>query len=594
MVNSLFLSMKTNTKKTLSIYWQHCKNYKTSGWLMFVTLVIVQVIDNVTPLFYKKIFNLLASNDPKELVITATTYLLVGLLIAYLSQWFLRRISAFAANHFESKIMTDLGNHCYSYLLKNSFSYFNNNFVGSMVKRVKWFTGAFEAIADRLLWDLLPLVVSVVVITIVLGTINIWLAIGMLVWVAVFLAINWAFANFKIKYDLLRNEAETENSGRLADTITNNANVKLFNGYKREVEGFADSSEVLRLRRKWSWDLGSYFDAAQGFLAIFLEIAIFYFAIKLWQKGVVTIGDFVLIQAYIINILNRIWGFGNVIRKVYESLSDAEEMTVILDTPHEIVDVPNAKELKVKEGKIEFKDVVFNYHETRTVLDHLNLTINAGETIAVIGPSGAGKTTIIKLLLRMHDLTAGQIFISGQDISKVTQESLWQNVSLVPQDPILFHRTLMENIRYGKSKASDKEVIEASKKAHCHEFITHLEKGYDTLVGERGIKLSGGERQRVAIARAILRNAPILVLDEATSSLDSESEHYIQEALAELMKNKTVVVVAHRLSTIKHADRIIVVKDGKIVEEGTHDDLANKKGGLYKKLWHFQAGGFVK
>lgn len=290
----------------------------------------------------------------------------------------------------------------------------------------------------------------------------------------------------------------------------------------------------------------------------------------------------------------QLWNFGRVIRHAYEALSDAEEMTIILNTPHEIKDIENAKDLKISIAKIEFKKVVFNYHKTKAILKNFNLIIQPNERIALIGPSGAGKTTVIKLLLRMYDITKGKILIDNQDISQVTQESLWKNISLVPQDPILFHRTLMENIRYGKQDASDDEVFVAAKAAHCHEFISKAVDGYNTYVGERGIKLSGGERQRVAIARAILRNAPIVIFDEATSSLDSKSEHFIQEGLDELMKNKIVIVIAHRLSTIKKMDRIIVVDNGEIVEQGSHQELVEKKSGIYKKLWKLQAGGFIQ
>jgi ATP-binding cassette subfamily B protein len=293
-------------------------------------------------------------------------------------------------------------------------------------------------------------------------------------------------------------------------------------------------------------------------------------------------------------VVNLAWDFGKIIRKIYEYLAEAEEMTVILNTPHEIVDIRGSKELVVKSGKIEFENVDFYYNKGRKIINKLNLVIKAKETVALIGSSGAGKTTLVKLLLRMHDINKGKILIDNQDISKVTQESLRENISLVSQDPILFHRSLMENIRYGKFEATDKEVMEAAKLAHCHEFISNLSQGYGTYVGERGIKLSGGERQRVSIARAILRNAPILILDEATSSLDSESENLIQNALEELMKNKTVIVIAHRLSTIKKADRIMVVDNGKISEEGSHSKLIDSKDGIYKKLWELQVGGFIQ
>ena len=281
----------------------------------------------------------------------------------------------------------------------------------------------------------------------------------------------------------------------------------------------------------------------------------------------------------------RVWDFGRMMRHIFERLADASEMTEILNTQHEIRDARDAKTLEVTDGKIEFIDVDFFYHKTRNILKRFNLTIAPREHVALIGPSGAGKTTVVKVLLRMHDIAGGKIRIDGQRITQVTQESLWRATSLVPQDPILFHRSLLENIRYGKPDATDAEVIEAAKAANCHEFISSFPDGYGTFVGERGVKLSGGERQRVAIARAILRNAPILVLDEATSSLDSESERLIQEALDTL--------IAHRLSTIKKMDRIVVMDEGRVVEEGTHGSLTKQKTSLYKKLWQLQAGGFI-
>jgi len=379
----------------------------------------------------------------------------------------------------------------------------------------------------------------------------------------------------------------------LADTITNHLNIKLFNAFKRETRGYANLNEEVRKLRFFTWTLDNVFEAGQTLLMIGLEIGIFYFAIDFWKQGFLTIGDFVLIQAYLLVIFRQVWNFGRTIRHIYQSLADAEDMTQILETPHEIVDIANAKKLKIETGKIEFKQVDFNYRQTRKVLNQFNLIIKPQEKIALVGPSGAGKSTIVRLLLRLHDINAGNIFIDNQNIAKVTQESLWSTISLVPQDPILFHRTLLENIRYGKSSASDKEVTKAAKLAHCHEFISQLPDKYNTYVGERGIKLSGGERQRVAIARAILRNAPILVLDEATSSLDSESEHYIQDALDSLMKQKTVIVIAHRLSTIMKMDRIIVIDKGGVIEEGTHQDLLTKPDGIYRKLWKIQAGGFI-
>ncbi|MBU0576939.1 ATP-binding cassette domain-containing protein [Patescibacteria group bacterium] len=341
------------------------------------------------------------------------------------------------------------------------------------------------------------------------------------------------------------------------------------------------------------WNIGQIADSVQGLMMIGLEFAVFYIAIKAWQQGLFTIGDFVWIQTYLIEIFLSIWRFGRTVRDVYRNLADAEEMTEVLHTEHEIRDPKSEKQLSVVRGQIQFQDVTFGYDESSNVIDDLSFKIKSGQKVALVGPSGGGKTTITKLLLRLFDIQKGKILVDGQDIKKVTQDSLRSQISLVPQDPILFHRTLMENIRYGRRDASDKEVIAAAKLANCHDFIMSFPKKYDTFVGERGIKLSGGERQRVAIARAILANAPILILDEATSSLDSASEALIQGALENLVKDKTTLVIAHRLSTIMKMDRIIVFQGGKIVEDGSHADLVHYKTGLYKKLWDLQVGGYL-
>ena len=290
---------------------------------------------------------------------------------------------------------------------------------------------------------------------------------------------------------------------------------------------------------------------------------------------------------------DRLVAIQNDLRRIYDAIADGTEMVEILQKPHDIQDISNAKILQVATGSVLFKQVNFGFGENKSVLSNLSLDIPGGQRVALVGPSGAGKSTITKLLLRLFDIKGGTIEIDGQDIAKVTQDSLREHIAFVPQEPVLFHRSLMDNIRYGRRDATDDEVIEAAKQAHCHEFISGLAEGYNTFVGERGVKLSGGERQRVAIARAILKNAPILILDEATSSLDSESESLIQDALATLMQNKTVLVIAHRLSTIMKMDRIVVLEGGKVVADGTHEQLLTENG-LYHKLWSIQAGGFLQ
>jgi len=588
--------MKTNTKNTLRIYLNQSKKHAWLGSSMIILVSVASGLEMIYPIYLKKFINLLsASGVDQATTVVGLKNTLFALAIIYIIQWFLFRLAAWSTAVFQLRAIYDLGNYCYSYLHKHSYTFFVNNFAGSLTKRIRWFTSAFEQITDQLFWNIIPLAVQVSVAFVILSRINKNLGLGMIVWVVIFFVVNLVFIRFKLKYDKARNEAETKASGILADTIANHNNVKLFNGYERELCLYAKSSDKVRKLRMITWNyLSNSLDAIQGLLAIALEIGVLYYGIYLWNDGRLSVGDFVLIETLLLSLMSQIWDIGRSLRNIYQNLADAEEMTEILMTPHEIHDIPNAKNLEVSQGKIEFSNVQFNYNETRAILNNFNLTISPRERIALVGLSGAGKTTITKLILRLYELTAGKILIDGQDISKMTQESVWQSVSLVPQDPYLFHRTLLENIRYGKPNASIKEVKAAAMAANCHDFISSLPQGYETLVGERGIKLSGGERQRVAIARAILRDAPILILDEATSSLDSESERLIQGALANLMKNKTVIIIAHRFSTIRQMDRIIVIGNGGIMEEGKHDELVAKENSLYSHLWKLQSGGFTQ
>lgn len=583
------------TQKTIQIYLQHAKKYRFSGLVMVFSTIFATILGAVTPIFLKKFFDILGSGGENKAILAENLIGVLGIIaLLHFVDWTFWRASTFCASYFQSKMINDLTNTCFQYLHRHSYSFFNNNFVGSLVKRVHRFTRSFEGMSDRLIFNVLPLLINIIVILTILFFTNIWLGLSLLVWIIVFGVVNWFFIKYKSKFDQERSEMDSKLTGVLADTITNHSNVKLFNAFKKESKLFSKISEKLTGLRYYTWNLSNIFEAVQGFLTTVLEIGLFYISIRLWEQNLFTIGDFVMLQSFVIIVILRIWDFGRIIQHFYEDLTEAQEMTDILNTPHEIADAPMARNLKVTAGEIKFEDVDFNYNETRAVLKKLNIVIAPKEKVAFVGPSGAGKSTIMKLLVRSHDLTDGKIFIDGQEIHHVTLESLWQNISLVPQDPILFHRTLMENIRYGKHTATDDEVVKASKLAHCHDFIVGLEHGYDTFVGERGVKLSGGERQRVAIARAILRNAPILLLDEATSSLDSESERLIQDALDKLMKNKTVIVIAHRLSTIMRMDRIIVVNEGSIVETGTHQELLEDRNGIYHKLWKLQAGGFLQ
>lgn len=583
--------MSGHTKQTLKIFWQHSIKYPWSAAFLVFSVVAITALHTYTPLLYRDLINTLGgfSGD-----IAPAVSIVILIFVVNLIGTAVRRAMNFVNNYFESSVMRDLTNTCYQYLQRHSYDFFTSRFVGSLVTKVKRYERAFEQVADQVIYDLgRSLLLTGMVLFVLLWQ---YRTLGLIVlgWCVLFLLFSLFYSRFKFPYDVRRAAADTQTTAQLADSVTNNINIKLFTNYSGENRRFGDVTQAQFLLRKKSWDLGTWGDLVQGFSMITLEFVIVYVAVaKLWPTGGITVGDIALLQAYLIRIFEQLWNTGKNIRVIYESLADANEMTEMLTLAHEVKDVPDAETLGVKKGQIEFKSVSFKYHKGNAVLRDFNLAIAPGERIALIGPSGGGKSTIAKLLFRFHDIDGGKVLIDGQDISGITQDSLRSALSLVPQDPILFHRTLAENIRYAKPDASDEEITKAAKLAHAHEFISSFPDGYNSLVGERGIKLSGGERQRVAIARAILKDAPILVLDEATSSLDSESERYIQDALKKLMQGRTTIVIAHRLSTIMQMDRIVVIEDGKITEEGKHKELLKAKKGTYQKLWEIQAGGFA-
>ncbi|MBI3630954.1 MAG: ABC transporter ATP-binding protein [Candidatus Sungbacteria bacterium] len=585
--------MRKVTKETFKIFWRYGKRYRLTLAIMLISLGTVTVIESIIPFFYKRFFDVLAVSHPHGPAAGRLVRIVAEIFGLWMLTWLGYRIEIFCNGFFQPRVMADLEDACFEYLHRHSYSFFVNRFAGSLVRRVNRFVDAFESVADRMYLDLFPMILRSLLTLVVLWVWHSLLGILVAAWLVAFFAANYVVANYKLKYDLQAAAVDTEVTGQLADTVTNNINIKLFSSLARELARYREITERHFRIRRFTWRLSGAIEGMQALFMVSLEFGVFYVAVRLWDQGLLTLGDFVLIQAYLVGMFRRLWETWRVIRDIYRRLADAEEMTEILTTPHEVADRPDAGELEVRAGEVEFRNVTFAYHKTREVVQDFSLRIRPGQKVGLVGPSGAGKSTLVSLLFRFFDVAGGGIFIDGVNIAAVTQDSLRAAVALVPQDPILFHRTLLENIRYGRHDATDEEVFVAARLAHCDEFIERLAQGYRTYVGERGIKLSGGERQRVAIARAILKNAPILVLDEATSSLDSHSEGLIQEALARLMEGKTTIVIAHRLSTIMKMDRIVVVRRGAIVEAGSHQELVQKSGGLYKKLWELQAGGFL-
>lgn len=586
---------ETYSTKTqvLKEYWRAIQPHKAAGFFIVAAMIITGIVSISVPVLYKHFFDLLTQATDKSKVAPE----LLGTIIFILSMngisWLFFRAATFANSNFQTAVMAGLKKNSFDVLLGHSYSFFANRFTGSLVQRINRFSRSFESLTDRLFWNIIPLSVRIIGMTSVVWFIEPTIAFVIIAMVSSFLVFNYFFARWKLKYEIERAEADSFSTAVLSDAVTNHSTIQLFNGEKTEADYFKEVADEQARITSFTWNLNGITDSVQAAFLIISEFSLFYFSIGYWQAGAFSVGTFVLIQSYLISLGGQLWDFSRVIRDLYQSFADAKEMVDIIILPREITDAPGAKPLKMKSGSIDFKDVSFNFNQTRKVLDHFSLSIPGGQKIALVGPSGAGKSTIVRLVLRLYDVSVGEILIDGQDISKVQLATLRDNVALVPQDPILFHRTLMENIRYGKRNATDEEVKRVAALAHCDEFIKGLPDGYNTYVGERGIKLSGGERQRIAIARAMLKNAPILILDEATSSLDSHSESLIQDALGKLMEGKTAIVVAHRLSTIRKMDRIIVIAGGIVMEEGTHEQLSKKKGGLYKKLWTLQAGGFI-
>ncbi len=587
-----------SARDVVRAYWRHILGYKGYALLSLGCIVLIQMGSVISPLFLRQLVNVIAGGVTPNSIQMATAAL-IGYTVIQATIWALWRVEMYSGTQACARIMADLTKEAFSYLIKHSYKFFTNSFSGALTRRVTRYSDSFNKLWDSVLESILGSIIFTLGIILVLSFEHPILGLALSISVACFVILQWFMSRWQQPLRIIRAEEDSNVTAALADSISNQNNIQLFSGNSFEQRGVGRAIDRLRQAYLKTWTFDIFVYGLLGFVSTSINIGVLWIAFWLWTQNSLTIGDFVLIQAYIIGLFNNIWGLSREFRNINAALADAGEMVYIMQQPHDVVDIKGAKLLQVERGQVWFDDVTFTFHKPARqsgggtpVLHQFNLTIGGGERVALVGPSGAGKTTVTKLLLRLYDVSEGEIKIDAQNIAHVTQDSLRDAIAFVPQEPILFHRTLMENIRYGNRDATDEQVIEAARQAHCHEFISRLPDTYGTFVGERGIKLSGGERQRVAIARAILKDAPILVLDEATSSLDSESEALIQDALETLMKGKTVIVIAHRLSTIMKMDRIVVMEQGRIVAQGTHLELIRERG-LYQKLWSIQAGGFI-
>ena len=576
----------------IKYFWQVMRNFKISFFTVIFLSIIRAGLDIYVPFQFLKLWNVLSTNN-FYLVVDAQR-IIITIFILGICSWITKRIIEFSHFYFTANVMAGLRKQAFSYMMGNSRSFFANNFSGSLTQKINKYARSFERLIDKLVDNVMPLVFRSIGTIIAIYTLAPKYAVILAVFSVIFLLTSFIYTKFKLKYDIIAAYADTKTHGAIADSIGNHSSVQFFTGHEYEEDRVGGIIQDQKNKTLFNWYLWGGLGLIEGLYTVIIEFIIFWTAIKDWKIGLMTLPIIVLIQNYLGRLVENLWNFAGVIRAFYDGFADAQEMALILNTPHEVED-GKIKALVDTKGEVIFDNVTYIYHKNNTkVFDDFSISIPVGQKIAIVGSSGAGKSTFVNLLMRLFDTTSGSVLIDGIDIKSISQENLREQISFVPQEPSLFHRTLMENIRYGNRDATDEEVKAASHLAHCDKFIDRLPNGYDTYVGERGTKLSGGERQRVAIARAILKNAPILILDEATSALDSESEVLIQDALHNLIHNKTTIVIAHRLSTVRSMDRIIVIENGKIIEDDTHEQLINKDEGIYKKLWNLQAGGFEK
>lgn len=583
-------------KRTLYYYWQSSKKYK---WYALGTIIstpiVVLIRTTLIPLIFAEMIDIISSGIAADQIIPVLLPKGITLISLYLiGSAILGWFRVYWCWKYELLALYDLGTVCFNAISTQSMRFHSDRFSGSLVSQTNKFIGSFERFFDLIIFDILYLVSMIVFFMVVLVPRSPLFAFSLLAFIAIYVLCS-ALSFKKISHlSKERAEAENKQTGQLADSVSNILSVKSYGRESHERHRYANFN-----RASYNAGIAQMNATMKRDLAFnFVNIGIIAVLVAFMMAGSpifgLSVSTLILIVNYSMNIMGELWNVNNIFKHINRVFGDAHEMTIILDTKDDVKDIPGATELRVKNGKIDFKNIHFQHADAKeAIFDNFSLSIKPGERVGLVGISGSGKTTLTKLLLRFADVESGEILIDGQNISKVQQISLRENIAYVPQETSLFHRSIAENIAYAKPDASQKEIERAAKLANAHDFIMTLPDGYQTLVGERGIKLSGGQRQRIAIARAILKDAPILVLDEATSALDSESEALIQDALEKLMHGRTSIVVAHRLSTIASMDNIVVLEAGKIIEQGTHRQLI-KKDGAYNKLWSRQSGAFLE
>ena len=599
-------SVKNKTTGSTSSNWRTVKRVTPYLWpkaseqfwvkrrvvLAMLALTLSKIIAVATPFLFKAAVDGLAkvgeSNDALMLLLGAG-----GLMFAY--GFF--RLSSVGFGELRDAIFARVGQRALRSLALETFEHIHALSLRYHISRK---TGGLSRIIERgvkgvdfllrfMLFSIIPLLIELTLVaTILFIVFDVWYLAVILVTISLYIWFTFTVSEWRLKVRQEMNRQDTDANQKAIDSLLNFETVKYFNAEKVEAARYDSSMRLYEAAAlKTSYSL-SFLNFGQAFLITSGLVTVMVMAAFGVQSGDLTVGDFVLVNAYMIQITMPLNFLGTVYREIRQALVDMSEMFDLLEQPPEVTDDENAYDLVVREGLIDFKDITFGYEKNRVILKNFNLSVGAGQNIAIVGTSGSGKSTIGRLLFRFYDTDKGALFIDGVDIKEVTQSSLHSAIGIVPQDTVLFNDTIYYNIAYGNTEASYDKVIEAARAAKIHEFISNLPDGYDTTVGERGLKLSGGEKQRVGIARTLLKNPPILLLDEATSSLDTETENSIQDSLNKMLEDRTVITIAHRLSTIVKSDLIVVLENGEIVEQGTHIQLLDLKR-RYSKMWKRQA-----
>ncbi len=591
-------SAPSTTRRTLHYYWLVTRKHKGMfAALMVSTILFVALLSYGNPYVMGLVVDAVSAGPvaADQVLPVFGPYLIALVLINVLGQ-VASKFQDYTMYKLEIAASYDLATMAFDALCNQSMSFHSNRFGGTLVSQTSKFMNAYTMLLETLTFPFLPVVCSVVFTCGILAPrVPLYVVILM-----VLLAIYACVSYYMYKRILHLNEkaasAQNQLSGELSDSVANILSVKTYGreDYERGLFDKANKEVVTRdSKRMWA-SLARGIVTAAIAVVIMSVVSVFITGGNAWFG--ITPGTLVIMFTYTYSVTNNFNFINNGLQRFNRAFGDASGMTIILDEPRLVADLPDAPPLKVSEGAIDFEDISFSCSDGNAktqVFDHFELHIPAGQRVGLVGKSGAGKTTLTKLLLRLSDIQVGRILIDGQNVAETTQQSLRRQIAYVPQEAVLFHRSIAENISYGKPDATMDEIREAAQQANALEFIEHLPQGFDTITGERGIKLSGGQRQRVAIARALLADCPVLVLDEATSALDSESEKLVQDALATLMHGRTCIVVAHRLSTVASLDRIVVLEDGKIVEDGPHAQLIEANG-PYAHLWSRQTGAYLE